>query len=206
MILEVTVAGQTIGTTAEHPFYLHGKGWTPAGELAVGDLLAAADGSWLPVEKLYNTGALETVYNFRVADHHTYFVGDHDWAFSVWVHNAKCAVSAKPIDGTRPRHGSKSHDATAFNIALGWEVKPNTVKARFNQALVDVKGNEISGLRPDAQRIRRTKSGLKIDVVEVQSKGQSDAFMDRKIAIYRRLLGSQAGTIKWIAPVDATRS
>ncbi|MGC3967431.1 MAG: polymorphic toxin-type HINT domain-containing protein [Pirellulales bacterium] len=35
LILEVTVGGQTIGTTAEHPFYVHDRGWTPAGELQV---------------------------------------------------------------------------------------------------------------------------------------------------------------------------
>ncbi|MGC3967436.1 MAG: polymorphic toxin-type HINT domain-containing protein [Pirellulales bacterium] len=84
LILEVTVGGQTIGTTAEHPFYVHEKGWTPAGQLQVGDLLATAEGRWLPVERLYNTGNLETVYNFRVQDHHTYFVGDAGWEFSVW--------------------------------------------------------------------------------------------------------------------------
>ena len=28
------------------------------------------------------------VHNLRIADHHTYFVGDHDWGFSVWAHNS----------------------------------------------------------------------------------------------------------------------
>jgi hypothetical protein len=78
-----------------------GKGWTPAGELAVGDLLATADGRWLSVEKLYNTGSLETVYNFRVADHHTYFVGGMHWGFNVWVHNAKYAPKGLLSDATK---------------------------------------------------------------------------------------------------------
>jgi hypothetical protein len=28
-----------------------------------------------------------TVYNLRVADFHTYFVGSEDWGFSAWAHN-----------------------------------------------------------------------------------------------------------------------
>jgi hypothetical protein len=31
---------------------------------------------------------VEAVYNLRIADHHTYFVGD-DWrGFGTWAHNA----------------------------------------------------------------------------------------------------------------------
>src|SRR5262249_51556770 len=29
-----------------------------------------------------------TVYNLRVAEYHTYFVGRKEWEFSVWAHNA----------------------------------------------------------------------------------------------------------------------
>ena len=37
---------------------------------------------------LLDTGEYETVYNVRVADYHTYFVGAADWGFAVWAHNA----------------------------------------------------------------------------------------------------------------------
>jgi intein/homing endonuclease len=81
-----------IRTTPEHPFYVQTKGWTPAGELEIGDLLAGhcvsrGGGHWTPVTDLLDTGEWETVYNFRIADYHTYFVGDDDWGFSVWAHN-----------------------------------------------------------------------------------------------------------------------
>jgi hypothetical protein len=39
------------------------------------------------VSEVVDTGALETVYNLRVADFHTYFVGCDEWGFSVWAHN-----------------------------------------------------------------------------------------------------------------------
>jgi len=30
------------------------------------------------------------VYNCRVAEYHTYFVGDQEWGFSIWSHNLAC--------------------------------------------------------------------------------------------------------------------
>ena len=88
IILKVVVQGRVIRTTAEHPFWVDGRGWTAAGELKAGDNLLTADKSKLPVENVFETGDIETVYNFRVADWHTYFVGKEDWHFEVWVHNA----------------------------------------------------------------------------------------------------------------------
>ncbi|MCZ2341094.1 MAG: HINT domain-containing protein, partial [Bacteroidales bacterium] len=45
------------------------------------------DGSTVLVEAVVDTGTVEVVYNLRVADWHTYFVGGEDWGFSVWAHN-----------------------------------------------------------------------------------------------------------------------
>jgi len=42
---------------------------------------------WAEVEGLVDTSFWETVYNFRIADFHTYFVGCDEWGFSVWAHN-----------------------------------------------------------------------------------------------------------------------
>ncbi len=87
-IFNVHVGGEVIETTPEHPFYVKGKGWTSAGELEIGDLVASEKDTWLPIEDLLATGELDTVYNLRVADFHTYFVGNRDAVFNVWVHNA----------------------------------------------------------------------------------------------------------------------
>lgn len=89
-IMRLQVGGRQIRTTAEHPFYVQGKGWLLAQELAVGNLLGSHDNRWVAVEELYDTGEWETVYNLRVADYHTYFVGGLDWGFDVWAHNAYC--------------------------------------------------------------------------------------------------------------------
>ena len=47
---------------------------------------------------------VETVYNFRVANCHTYFVGCAEWGFSVWAHNAEYGVRRrKQCDGETER-------------------------------------------------------------------------------------------------------
>jgi hypothetical protein len=89
-LLNVQVRSQTIRTTQEHPFYVRGKGWTAAKDLQPGDLLRSHDGQWIAVKTVFAGAELAPVYNMRVADYHTYFVGSSEWDFSVWAHNT-CA-------------------------------------------------------------------------------------------------------------------
>jgi hypothetical protein len=86
-VLHLHVGDRVIRTTGEHPFYVWGRGWLPCVEMQPGDLLSSHDGRWVAVEEVYDTGEWETVYNLRVAEHHTYFVGSQEWGFSVWAHN-----------------------------------------------------------------------------------------------------------------------
>ena len=120
---------------------------------------------------------------------------------------AEAETPAKGVDETRPQHGRAEHDATAFNEAKAWQKDPKTVQVRFNQNLVDANGKEIKGFRPDVQRIRTTPGGKKVvDVIEVQSPGQTREFMIAKIAAIKKALGSQAGNVTWMRRVTgATR-
>ena len=93
-VAHLHIRGEVIRTTLEHPFYVQNKGWMPASELQPGDLLSSHDGRWIAVEEVYDTGDFEAVYNLRVADFHTYFVGGSDWGFSVWAHNTSCDARA----------------------------------------------------------------------------------------------------------------
>ncbi len=83
-ILNLHVGGQVIKTTSEHPFFVQHKGWIQAASIEIEDLLTSHNGQWVAVEDLLDTGEYETVYNLRVADFHTYFVGGQSWGFSVW--------------------------------------------------------------------------------------------------------------------------
>lgn len=97
----MVIQGQAVKTTAEHPFYLPAQErFVPAGELEVGDQLVSSQGVLVPIESISNLNEITTVYNLRVADHHTYFVGGALWGWDVWVHNAYQI-------NTRFRNGSK---------------------------------------------------------------------------------------------------
>ena len=97
-VLDLHIGGQVIRTTLEHPFYVAGRGWLPAGQLAEGDLLVSHDRVLLPVEGVVQTGEMEKVYNVEVEEHHTYFVGCIEWGFSVWAHNNKVCIRALTVE------------------------------------------------------------------------------------------------------------
>ncbi len=87
-LVHVKVGGETISATPEHPFYVVQKGFTNAINLRAGDVLYTVNGKYVVVEQVQHE-ILESpvkVYNFRVADNHTYFVGDA----GIGVHNAVC--------------------------------------------------------------------------------------------------------------------
>ena len=48
--LDLHLNGRTIRTTAEHPFWLKGRGWVDAQQLEAGDQLRTHDGRWLEAE------------------------------------------------------------------------------------------------------------------------------------------------------------
>ena len=68
-------------------------------------MLTTPGGLLVPVEGVANSGAVETVYNWRIADHHTYFVSADEWGVSVW---RICVL--------RRRCGSWSRDETARRL------------------------------------------------------------------------------------------
>jgi hypothetical protein len=49
--------------------------------------VATQSGEWVPIAEVFDTEQWETVYNVRVADHHTYFVGEESWGWAAWAHN-----------------------------------------------------------------------------------------------------------------------
>ena len=95
LVAELTIGGRLIETTAEHPFYVPGKGWRRTHELEPGDHLVGHDGKLTAVDSVALTVRTAAVYNLRVATDHTYFVGDPNWGFTIWAHNA---YSVRQID------------------------------------------------------------------------------------------------------------
>lgn len=82
---------ESVGVTEEHPFWVERlgfAGFVPAGALRVGDKLRRADGGLAEIRSKLSEKAPEgttfTTYNFSVAEHHSYFVGNT----ALWVHNS----------------------------------------------------------------------------------------------------------------------
>ncbi len=62
----IHVGGQVIRTTADHPFFIQGKGWTDTAKLQVGDLLRSDDGQEVPIEGITDSGEEAVVYQMGV--------------------------------------------------------------------------------------------------------------------------------------------
>jgi Pretoxin HINT domain len=95
IIYELTVGDQVIKTTDNHPFWVEGKGWVLAADLHVGDKLQQSNVNTMTIASIIvvKHAELVKVYNFTVADFHTYFVRD----LGIWVHNTGCDVLS-PFD------------------------------------------------------------------------------------------------------------
>ena len=85
-LVHLTVNGEEIVTTVDHPFYVNSRGFVKAGELAIGDELLDPNKNILLVENfdVELTEEPVKVYNFQVEDYHTYHVS----GLGVLVHNA----------------------------------------------------------------------------------------------------------------------
>src|SRR5262249_45046469 len=93
--MDLIVGRQRIRTTAEHPFWVRGRGWTAAHQLMVGDQLKSHDGKWVALSAIDGGKESAPAYNMRIAECHTYFVGRPIWGFSVWSHNADYTAKSR---------------------------------------------------------------------------------------------------------------
>gem|GEM_PF-5472292 len=104
----------------------------------MGDQLVSSQGVLVPIESISNLNEITTVYNLRVADHHTYFVGGALWGWDVWVHNAYRGS----VEGLTPRHFSESPDGIRlFKEAREFRRRlPGSVRSKQyrNVAVADV--------------------------------------------------------------------
>ena len=90
-LVHLTVNGEEIVTTVDHPFYVKDKGFINAGELKINDELLDSNGNILLIENfaIELTEKPVTVYYFQVEDFHTYLVG----GFRILVHNADYKIT-----------------------------------------------------------------------------------------------------------------
>ena len=118
-IIDLSVAGHVIQTTGEHPFYVRARGWIAAAKLKEGDELSSVDGSWVPIQKVASCAQAAPVYNVRVAEFHTYFVGSQYWAVSLWAHNASPSYTLGMNIETFTTFSRQVGDAAHHIVAAG---------------------------------------------------------------------------------------
>ena len=93
-IVLLTIDGELLETTDEHPFYVMDSApwlsvgqtagrWVDAGELSIGNNIWRADGSTGEVESVEVAAVQQRMYNLTVDTAHTFFVGQGQWL----VHN-----------------------------------------------------------------------------------------------------------------------
>ncbi|MEZ4658330.1 MAG: polymorphic toxin-type HINT domain-containing protein [Caldilineaceae bacterium] len=126
VVVNLTIDGELIETTPEHPFLTTDGQWMAAGELAVGAELRSANGHVGVVDAVEFVTAPQLMYNMTVADAHTYAVGDGQWV----VHNS-CSVFVDGVNLSHIFEGEINNvgKAVGFHYAGGaWYIG----KARIN--------------------------------------------------------------------------
>jgi len=83
-IYEITAGNETINVTAEHPFYVVGKGWVKAKELQSDYVLKSSDSkATVKISSIKELSKAVIVYNIEVDGNHNYFVTGS----TILVHN-----------------------------------------------------------------------------------------------------------------------
>jgi hypothetical protein len=149
--------GEVITTTREHPFYVDGRGFVPAGRLAIGTAIVTYAGPAVRITGI-RQGERARVYNFQVADTHTYFVGASGGG--VWVHDADECPGDDILDTGLPCAGNPEatlhiEDAIAAGKpdVLTWD--PEGAVARRSDSLRGhdpVPGKDRDGYPPATTR------------------------------------------------------
>jgi hypothetical protein len=152
------------------------KGWIPACELRIGDVLVGHDGKLTPVDGVADSGLVLTVYNVEVEKDHTYFVGGPTWGFDVWVHNLNYKQGGKLTEPTLPptevvntngvkvMHYFRGNDhapphlhvyGKGPNTKIGANGKPIAGEAELSAAQRAVVEGNLSKIRAAGNKIRK---------------------------------------------------
>lgn len=153
-VVHLTVNGEVITSTLDHPFYVQDAGFVGAGDLYIGDKLLDAEGNTLILEdmKVETLAEPVKVYNFKVDEFHTYYVS----RYSVWVHNADCVLHPNgeveitdwegyPEGGPKPDGNLKLVEGDEYATARG---AANNENARIHRNNPNYKGKDIHEVHP----------------------------------------------------------
>lgn len=139
------------------------KGWVFADELQKGDKLQKADGSNLTIDKVEFVKLEKpvTVYNFTVADYHTYYVTD----IGIWVHNTECDLSKWNKGSFDNAGGSAEYHFNRHGKEVGAEELAQYLRKAEEFARTAKKGSTKSYVDGAVEgTIRYKKNGKYVDI------------------------------------------
>jgi RHS repeat-associated protein len=113
VIVAVTISGELVETTPEHPFSVVGRGWVKASDLRPGDRIHRAFGGTGPVTSVMVARQPQVMYNLTVDTAHTFFVGENQ----ALVHNS--SIGRQLSDAARRAHRRLPIHLRNSTIAIG---------------------------------------------------------------------------------------
>ena len=104
------------------------------------------EAGWVELQEVFDTECYEPVYNLRVADYHTYFVGAEEWESGVWAHNDSCTVKVVYTKGTQGKNMPVDKVAQAIASATSKAVGLLSNPAYSDFSFVKIYNNLANGV------------------------------------------------------------
>jgi hypothetical protein len=122
------------------------------------------------VGEVFDTQEWEPVFNVRVADHHTYFVGDETWGFAAWAHNSYGTYKAVKNQST-----AAIQDTTTGRYVntdeTGLTRERNQASGhQYDLSGVDARVTELNATFGDLVKVLTALPGVKTQLTAVQVK------------------------------------
>ena len=169
VIIYLTIDGELIVTTPEHPFLTAADLWLGAGELEAGDVVYNSAGLTGVVNVVETVEQSQWMYNLTVADAHTFFVGEGRWL----VHNANCDHWAKKLG----EYEKIALDKSGHLEAAAREIKGEVVKLKPNGTPFD-----------HVQEVAGTQQGLRNLIADVTKQLNSGKLSEADTVVMEDLL------------------
>ena len=123
-LVHLTFEDEEIVASLNHPFFVDGHGFVPAGDLWIGANCVSDDGELLTLSTIYREDVKVNpveVFNIKVDDYHTYFVSE----LGLWVHNTDCAKIIRDVDTSNGKLGNGGLDTNLLDELANSGVKYN---------------------------------------------------------------------------------
>ncbi len=175
------IGAETLEASSDHPFYT-GERWVAARDLRPQDAVQLFSGATATIDSIRFTAGHTKVYNFEVADFHTYYVGGNDW---VLVHNAtKCSQTFNKRHGATTKREAKRQANS--RLARGEKMGIDKNDRQFNTSVNtrQLKHRSRSAVNPSTGRTQFVSENVGTYTTKFDKKGRAKAPRFSKGKVY----------------------